>query len=466
LSGCETANGRAALPAHERAALLREGATAIGTTLDVMRTAQELADLAVPLLADYATVDLADVVPLDEQPLANLPPVNTCIPTFRRGGVASIHLGYPESLSARGAPVYVPKTSSFTEVLTSGKPQLRSVLNTSPGTWLDQDPARLSIIRETGMHSMMMLPIHSRGAVLGVVTLIRTDNPMPFTEDDLLLTEELLGWAALQLDNARLHRLEHTIVRALQRSLRPLTLNGGTALEVASRYLPVDTHTSVGGDWFDIIPLSGNRVAMVVGDVVGHGINAATAMGRVRTAVHTLATMDLPPDELLTHLDAVVLRLTESEYLSAECPPSTVLGATCLYAIYDPATRHCTMARAGHVPPAIRTPDGVVTYPDMPSGAPLGLGLHSFQAIDLELPEGSIIALYTDGLIETHTQDIDEGMRRLATALTEPQPSMDDFCAQAISIVDANPTDDIALLLVRTRARGIRSGRGQPAVNT
>jgi anti-sigma regulatory factor (Ser/Thr protein kinase) len=226
---------------------------------------------------------------------------------------------------------------------------------------------------------------------------------------------------------------------------------GGPAVEVASRYLPADIHHGAGGDWFDVIPLSGARVALVVGDVVGHGINAAATMGRLRTAVHTLANLDLPPDELLAQLDDLVIRLTEQDG-DTQGPATAVLGATCLYAIYDPVTRQCTMARAGHPPPAIIDPHGHITFPDLPAGTPLGLGLSSFESVDLDLPEASVLALYTDGLIETRGQDIDAGMDRLSTALAQPSLPLETQCS---AVIDALPTqalhDDVTLLLARTR---------------
>jgi anti-sigma regulatory factor (Ser/Thr protein kinase) len=174
-------------------------------------------------------------------------------------------------------------------------------------------------------------------------------------------------------------------------------------------------------------------------------------MGRLRTAVHTLADMDLPPDELLAHLDDLAIRLTEED-TDAKGPATAVVGATCLYAVYDPVTRHCTMARAGHPPPAIIDPHGQVTFPDLPAGTPLGLGLVPFEAVDLELPEGSTLALYTDGLVETRDQDIDTGMHRLATALAHPRLPLDDLCtAVADTLPTPTPCDDVTLLLARTR---------------
>ncbi|MFF3875726.1 SpoIIE family protein phosphatase [Streptomyces sp. NPDC001978] len=440
--------------ARERLAILNEAGTRIGSTLDVMRTGQELADLAVPLLADFVTVDLAESVPLGKEPLARLGTMGEHIPAFRRAGLASIHPGAPEALWAPGEAVFVPPTSPYTRVLSSGKPHLEPVLDSSAGTWLDQHPAWVEKRREYGIHSWMYVPIHARGTVLGVALFARTEDPVPFEEDDLLLAEELVTRAALSLDNANRYTRERTAALALQRNLLPQRLTSGSAVDVASRYLPADSHHGAGGDWFDVIPLSGARVALVVGDVVGHGINAAAAMGRLRTAVYTLADMDLPPDELLARLDDLITRLT-GEDADAKCSATAGVGATCLYAVYDPGTRRCTMARAGHPPPAILDPQGQVIFPDLPSGTPLGLGLvpFAFEAVDLELPEGSVLAFYTDGLVETRDQDIDAGMRRLATALAHPRLPLEDLCSTVLDTLPAPaPSDDVTLLLARTRS--------------
>ncbi|MET8413254.1 ATP-binding SpoIIE family protein phosphatase, partial [Streptomyces sp. NPDC005195] len=243
-----------------------------------------------------------------------------------------------------------------------------------------------------------------------------------------------------------------TTALTLQRSLLPHRLRGGTAVEVASRYLPADMDAGVGGDWFDVIELSGARVALVVGDVVGHGINAAVTMGRLRTAVRTLADLDLPPDELLTRLDDTVRRLAEEDTDGPDEFP-VILAATCLYAVYDPATRRCTMAQAGHLPPAITDPQGQVTFPDLPTGTPLGVGLGvPFEAVELELSEGSVLAFYTDGLVESRDEDIDVGMHRLGAALAQPDQSLEDLCSSVMETVPAQAaSDDVALLLVRIR---------------
>lgn len=196
----------------------------------------------------------------------------------------------------------------------------------------------------------MIVPIRARHSVLGVALFARTEHPTPFQQDDLLLAEELVTRAALSLDNARQYTRERSTALALQRNLLPHRLRGGFAVEAAGRYLPADTDAGAGGDRFDVIPLPCARVALVVGDVVGHGINAAVTMGRLRTAVRTLADLDLPPDELLNHLDDSVRRLTGEDDDAPDQIPA-IMGATCVYAVYNPATLQCTMAQAGHPRP-------------------------------------------------------------------------------------------------------------------
>ncbi|MER5665163.1 SpoIIE family protein phosphatase [Streptomyces mirabilis] len=438
---------------RERLAVLGQASTHLGSTLDVTQAGQELADLAVPLLADHVTVDLEQSISFGEGPPVRIGATGKHLPCLRRAGLASIHQGVPESPWARGEPVFVPPVSPFTDVLRAGKSVLEPVLDTASGTWVDKVPELAHGVREHGVHSIMIVPIRARRSLLGMALFVRTKDPVPFHEVDLLLAEELVGRAARSLNNARQYARKHTAALTLQRHLLPRRLAGGTAVEAASRYLPADLDHGVGGDWFDVIPLSGARVALVVGDVIGHGLHAAATMGRLRTAVHTLAAMELPPDEVLAHLDDTVQRLGEEDADTSEQTPA-VVGATCLYAVYDPATRRCTMARAGHPPPAIIDPQGRVTYLDLPTGAPLGVGLGDPpESVELELAEGSVLALYTDGLIETRGHDIEEGMRRLGSALAQPGRSLEDLCDIATqSLPGQAPCDDVTLLLVRIRS--------------
>jgi hypothetical protein len=246
---------------------------------------------------------------------------------------------------------------------------------------------------------------------------------------------------------------------------KPATLPGSAtfapadlpALEVASYYLPVDVR-GIGGDWLDVIALPRARVALVVGDVVGHGVAAAATMGRLRAAVHTLAAMDLPAEDVLARLDGFAARLAEQEARPDDFP-GWIMSATCLYLVYDPATRRCNVARAGHPPPAISDSSGGVTFPDLPAGTPIGLGMRSFESAEIEVPEESVIALYTDGLIESRETDIDTGLKRLSSALACTAPVLHEYCAQVIdTMTTAYPPrqDDIALLMARTRSPDAR----------
>jgi serine phosphatase RsbU (regulator of sigma subunit)/anti-sigma regulatory factor (Ser/Thr protein kinase) len=372
---------------------------------------------------------------------------------LRRAGVAAVDLGVLGLTAVREEVIHVPPTSSFGAALRTGRSHLEAVLDTHAGPWVDHDPTRAQKVRDSGIHSLMVVPIRARRCVLGLAVFGRSEEPTPFQEDDLLLAEELVTRAALSLDNALQYARQRTAALTLQRDLLPHHVGGGAALDVASRYVPADTDHGVGGDWFDVIKLSGARVALVVGDVVGHGINAAATMGRLRTAVRTLADMELPPHELLAHLDDTVRRLSEEDADAPDQAPAAV-GATCLYAVYDPVTRRCTLARAGQPPPAIIDPQGHITFPDMPAGAPLGLGLGlvPFESVELELPEGTLLALYTDGLVESRDNDIDVGLDRLGTALAETSSSLEDLCSHVIETLPTQaPADDVTLLLARTR---------------
>jgi serine phosphatase RsbU (regulator of sigma subunit)/PAS domain-containing protein/anti-sigma regulatory factor (Ser/Thr protein kinase) len=437
--------------ARERLAILSEAGTRMGSTLDPMRTSQELADLAVPLLADYVTVDLLEPASDGAGPLAPAArPEEGRL--FRRTGMASTRPGVPEALWARGEVHVVPASSPSAKASLSGRSYLEPLLDTSPDGWIDRDPVQAEKVREHGMHSLMIVPIRARDGVLGVARFIRTEEPTPFQEDDLLVARELVTRAALSLDNARQYAREHTAALTLQRDLLPHRLEGGAAVELASQYRPADRADGVGGDWFDVIPLSGARVAMVVGDVVGHGINAAAAMGRLRTAVRTLADMELSPEDVLAHLDDTVQRMTGEVTGDPDDGPG-VAGATCLYSVYDPGTQRCSIARAGHPPPAVVSPSGEVTFPDLPAGAPLGIGTVPFEAGEVELTEGSMLAFYTDGLIETRDSDIDEGMRHLGKALEHPDQSLEDLCTSVVEALPARPpSDDATLLLARTHS--------------
>ncbi|WP_308313078.1 SpoIIE family protein phosphatase [Streptomyces sp. ISL-1] len=425
--------------ARERLRLLYDAGLRIGTTLDVVRTSEELAKVAVPRFADFVTVDLSDPVLRGEEPAST----GT---DMRRTAVHGIRDDHPLYELDRLID-FLPSTPQA-RGFGSGRSELVPDLADAPG-WRAQDPDRTQLIVEYGIHSLLVVPLQARGVILGMANFWRSEKPEPFEEDDLSLAEELVARAAVSIDNARRYTREHTRAVALQRSLLPRALPEQSALDVAHRYLPA--LSGVSGDWFDVIPLPGSRVALVVGDVVGHGLHAAATMGRLRTAVHNFSTLDLPPDEILNHLDDLVGRIDQEEGAVAS---AGVVGATCLYAIYDPVSRRCAMARAGHPVPAMVHVDGSVSFPDLPAGPPLGLGGMPFETAELELPEGTQLVLYTDGLIEERTRDIDVGIELLRKALaSHPDRPPEESCQAVLDeLLPSRPRDDVALLIARTRA--------------
>lgn len=430
-------SGRAEV-ARERLKLLYDAGVGVGTSLDVTRTAEELAEVAVPRFADFVTVDLAEAVLSGEEP--------ETVGRLRRTASSGIRDDAP--LYPVGEQITLVASSPQARSLSTGESLVEPDLSKAAG-WLAQDLERSAQVVEYGIHSLITVPLRVGPLVMGVANFWRSEKPEPFDVEELTLAEELVARAAVSIDNARRYTREHTMAVTLQRSLLPRNLPEQTALDIAYRYLPAQA--GVGGDWFDVLPLSGARVAVVVGDVVGHGLHAAATMGRLRTAVHNFSALDLPPDELLGLLDELVGRIDQDE----EDSGAAVTGATCLYAIYDPTSRTCTVARAGHPPPALVRPDGHVEFPEVPAGPPLGLGGLPFETVDLVLEEGSRLVLYTDGLVEDRERDIDVGLEMLRTALAGADRSPEDTCRTVLdALLPARPSDDIALIVARTHALG------------
>jgi serine phosphatase RsbU (regulator of sigma subunit)/anti-sigma regulatory factor (Ser/Thr protein kinase) len=426
--------------ARERLKLLYDIGVGVGTSLDVTRTAETLAEVAVPRFADFATVDLADAVLNGEEPDG--------VTELRRTAYSGISKDAP--LYPVGEKIRFIASTPQARSLRTGEAVVEPDLEGAPG-WLAQDLERTTQVVEYGIHSLITVPLRVGPLVMGVVNFWRSRKPEPFDEEELALAEELVARAAVSIDNARRYTREHTMAVTLQRSLLPRNLPEQSALDIAYRYLPAQA--GVGGDWFDVLPLSGARVAVVVGDVVGHGLHAAATMGRLRTAVHNFSALDLPPDEIIGLLDELVGRIDQDE--AAADSSAAITGATCLYAVYDPASRLCTVARAGHPPPALVRPDGSVEFPEVPAGPPLGLGGLPFETAELKLEEGSRLVLYTDGLVEDRERDIDEGLELLRAALTGVDRSPEDTCQAVLdALLPARPSDDIALIVAGTRALG------------
>ncbi|WP_217169818.1 SpoIIE family protein phosphatase [Streptomyces sp. AC512_CC834] len=431
-------SGRAEAAAG-RLGMLYEASVAIGTTLDVTRTAEELAEVAVPRFADHVTVDLAEPVLRGNEPPAAMPRLRRVAATPAPPGSGVRPVG--ESIS------YQPSGPQATG-MASHQAVLASDLRGTPGVWArNQEDARRML--DHGFRSLVTAPLCTGGAVLGVADFWRWEGTQAFDHDDLALVGELAARTAICIDNARRYTREHALAETLQRSLLPHSLPDQPLVETAYRYLPA--RDGVGGDWFDVIPLPGARVALVVGDVVGHGLHAAATMGRLRTAVHNFSALDLPPEELLGHLDELASRIDGAE--SAEGDSEGFTGATCLYAIYDATSGVCALARSGHPEPALVYPDGTVEYLNVPVSPPLGLsGGLPFETAELTLPEGSRLVLYTDGLVEDRVRGIDAGLEALRRAVARPGRTPEETCQDVFgSLLPVRPSDDVALLVARTR---------------
>ncbi|MFR9788255.1 SpoIIE family protein phosphatase [Streptomyces sp. MB22_4] len=446
--------GRAAV-AQRRLRLLYDAMSRIGTTLDVARTAEELTRFTVPRFADYACVDLLDSILRGGEPEGTM---------MRRTALTGIDADHP--LYPVGTLVDFASRTPQAIGLGTGAPVLEPDLRKDAG-WQENDPDNARRILDHGIRSMLVVPVRARGVLMGVASFWRSALAEPFEEEDRAVAEELVARAAVAIDNARRYTREHTTAVTLQRSLLPRGIPDQSALEVAYRYLPAQA--GVGGDWFDVIPLPGARVALVVGDVVGHGLHAAATMGRLRTAVHNFSALDLSPDELLVHLDELVSRIDSDERGDGTAEGSLkdgrvardgiahVTGASCLYALYDPVGGRVTIARAGHPGPALILPDGTATFPDVPVSPPLGLGDGMpVETLELELPEGSHLVLYTDGLLEDRQRDIGTGLDLLRDTLADSAGHGPEALCTAVldAVLPARPIDDVALLVACTRLLG------------
>ncbi|MFD4124478.1 SpoIIE family protein phosphatase [Streptomyces globisporus] len=447
---------------QERLALLVEAGRRIGTVLDVVTTAEEIAEVAVPDFAATVRVDVTRAAMTGETAAVGSAADMSLLRVADRSepGTATPDPGLPDPEgpeSPRGVSGAANSTGEDRHpyppvTYPPGSPQHRSL--SSGGLVLDE--------------GTLVVPLRAGGGILGLVTFDRgvgpdasgrppaPDRATTFDNGEVALADELAARAAVCIDNARRYTRERTASLALQRQLLPHHLPPQSAVRTAYRYLPADDVTGVGGDWFDVIPLSGTRVGLVVGDVVGHGLQAAATMGRLRTSVRAFAQLDMAPDELLTRLDDLVGQPAEEPpdaYGGAVETYDVTTGATCLYAVYDPVSRRCVMARAGHLPPAIVDPGGRVSFPDLPAGPPLGLGGLPFESMEFELPVGSLLALFTDGLVEARDHDIGHGLDTLGRVLGDRSASLEELCDRAVSelVPGGTSADDTALLLVRTR---------------
>ncbi|MER5551522.1 SpoIIE family protein phosphatase [Streptomyces sp. NPDC002793] len=462
---------REAASARRNLALLNEASARIGNSLDLETTARELLDVAVPGFCDLASVDLYQGLLTGEESSPG-----SWGRRHHETGSGSAELRRVAHASAVSDALPGVLAGSGAETVGDMGPALGSVHRypfRSPGA-VALRTGRLEDVPGDGrgfVHSTLAVPMVAHDVVVGLVQFSRTKGSESFGERDRALATELAARAAVCIDNARLYRREHERALILQRSLLPPGDPEAAGLDIACRYLPGNTATEVGGDWFDVIELPGHRTALVVGDVMGRGLRAAVAMGELRTAVRTLALLDLEPAEVLSALDEVARGLgtpggggrsegfgagggaqwpSRAAHKSREADLAEVYLATCVYAVYDPVTRRCTFANAGHLPPVVAEPGEAALLLDVPPGMPLGVGGEPFEEVEVELKEGSLLALYTDGLVESRDHPLDEGLDAFRQALSEPSHPLEDVCDHVLTTLDTrHGEDDIALLMAR-----------------
>ncbi|MDQ8702932.1 SpoIIE family protein phosphatase [Streptomyces sp. LHD-70] len=427
----------AAARAQRRLAMIADATERIGTTLDLDRTARELADCLVPEFADIAAVDLLDSVLKFGSPAR---PPATGGALVRAVAVASAaHPTFAERASEpTGRTSRYESNRLVSQCVRSGRPTLIANVRQQDLARMGRDRDVSALLEEAGVHSYMAIPLRARGTVLGALTLARTRNPLSFDHDDLLLAGELAARAAVAIDNARGYQQQSHAALSLQRHLLPHRPVKPPGLDIAYRYQPATTAGEVGGDWFDVIRLAGESSALVVGDVMGSGINAAASMGQLRTATRTLAGLGLAPADVLTHLDRIAGELDETL-------------ATCVYAEYDPHTGRCRIATAGHLPPVLCRPDERPQLLSLPTGAPLGVGGVPFEAAEFTLTDGDELLLYTDGLVEIREEDIGTRLATLIDLLDQPRRSLEETCDLLLTQLRRHgDPDDVAVLIART----------------
>ncbi|MEE4594798.1 SpoIIE family protein phosphatase [Streptomyces sp. DSM 41524] len=469
-------------------ALLNEAGARIGTSLDLETTARELLDVAVPQFCDLASVDLYQgLLSGDETP----PGLADGSAELRRVAFASAVSDGPVAFGdiCRVNTVEDPKPIQVGEVHRYPFNSLCAhVLRTAQVRVVPGRDGSEALELGAMLQSTLVVPMVARDTVVGLAQFSRTKGSEPFGERDRALAVELAARAAVSIDNARLYRREHERALILQRSLLPPGDPEAAGLDIACRYLPGNAATEVGGDWFDVIELPGHRTALVVGDVMGRGLRAAVAMGELRTAVRTLALLDLEPAEVLSALDEIARGLgtpggshagarsgsralvRDGKAAEDSSDLTEVYLATCVYAVYDPVTRRCTFANAGHPPPVLVEPGEGALLMEVPPGLPLGVGGEPFEEIEVELPDGALLALYTDGLVESRDHTLDEGLHALRAALNTPDGadggnaaagsagSLEDVCDHVLSTLDTHHgEDDIALLMARVQGLSAES---------
>ncbi|MEV7149380.1 SpoIIE family protein phosphatase [Streptomyces sp. NPDC093084] len=410
----------------------------VGRTLDVVATCEELAEAVVPDLADIVVVEVVDAVIRGEEPPPS--PLGPGVPlrraAYRHGGGEEQTQAHPVG-DVRALPFPTP----YAQTLTDLRPRLVALGPDTP--WLAADPPRAEAIRASGARLLITVPLTVRRTVLGLVSLYRTDQGDLYEEGDITLALEAAAHTALCIDNARRYTREHTIALTVQRHLLPPEPAPRSTVETAYLHVPSEAG---GGGGFDTFALSGARTALVVGEVAGEGVHAAITMGQMRTAVHSLAALDLEPDELLARLNDTALSLAEERSVLPPGDPVPLTGS-CLYAVHDPFAQTCTIALAGHPPPVVAHPDGTTEILDLPSGPPLGSAAGPpFAATTVPVADGSVLAFYTAGLMHASPSP-----DTLARVLARPGRPLQDLCDDMLyRMRQSTRRSDVILLLART----------------
>ncbi|MFF3244814.1 SpoIIE family protein phosphatase [Streptomyces sp. NPDC002870] len=428
---------------RERLEFLNEVSGRIGSSLDLARTIQEVSAAVVPRFTDVAGTYLREQVIAGEG-FPDGPPDATTM--WHR--VAVEHVDEPgrwDDVVPVGESMPFPVHTPFFQCMTTGDPVLVPRISEQMGTAIASQFEKRDIRPLISGRSMLVVPLKARNVVLGFMILLRHPQRALFNDMDRVTGAELAARAGLVLDNARMYTYQESVAETLQDSMLPQVTPRMAGCDTATRYLPGTLLGRVGGDWFDSVKLPGSRTALVVGDVMGHGLNSAAMMGQLRTAVQTMAALDLPPEQLLRNLDDLAQRLGE-HYL-----------ATCLYAVYDPIRGELQLANAGHVPPVIvRAADGRSDLLDLPTGAPIGVGGVPFESVRVPVAPGDRLVMCTDGLVEVRGEDIGVGLATLCESAAHPAASMDDACDTIIRALAASfpegrggRKDDVALLMAR-----------------